>query len=76
VKYIMAGAGFLVVGAVVAAACGFLWEMLGPQFIIPGTGIDWGYLPWIVLGFYAGVHSWRATLRVAEEKRLLKQSKP
>jgi hypothetical protein len=65
----MAGASFLVVGFVVAAVCAMFLEEWLPDnlgmYIVPGIQLPWVYLPGIVLGFYAGRHSWRATLRMA-----------
>jgi hypothetical protein len=40
-----------------------------------GIGIGWRNLPGTLLGIWAGVHSWRVSLRKAAEKEAKRQTK-
>jgi hypothetical protein len=76
-RYIVAGISFLFVWFGVALICGFILLMVfptqGPALV--GIGMDWRNLPGTILGIWAGVHSWRVSLRKAAEKDAKRQSK-
>jgi hypothetical protein len=73
-KYVIAVIGFLVVSVVMAFACGLIMETLLPaEYPIPGVGIDWKFLPGIVIGLLGGAQSWQASLRVVQKRHTRKR---
>jgi len=76
-KYIVAGISFLFVWVGVAVICGFIMLMVFPtqgQALV-GIGMDWRNLPGTILGIWAGLHSWRVSLRKVQEKEAKKRNK-
>jgi len=71
-NYVVAGIGFVVVWFVVAIVCSFVMEEILPP---PQDNAVLVFLPGTIVGFFAGLHSWRASLRVAGKKRVQKQDK-
>ncbi len=76
-KYVVAASGFVLVWLVVAIVCGFVMEIIfwSPGDLAFGIGIDWIYVPGIILGLLAGIHSWRASIRMVGEAEARKQEK-
>jgi hypothetical protein len=63
-KYFVAASGFVLVSFTVAVVCEVLLEILFPsEYDIPS--VDWKYIPATILGILAGIHSWRASIRMA-----------
>jgi hypothetical protein len=76
-KYVVAAISFLFVWFGVALVCGMIMVMVFPTQgpTVVGFGTDWRNLPGTILGIFAGVQSWRVSLRKAREKQAKKQSK-
>jgi hypothetical protein len=70
VRYIVGAIGFLLVWFVVAVVIGMGMAMLFPTGgrFISGIGLDWRNLPGTILGLFAGVQSFRASVRGPKKK--------
>jgi Na+/H+-dicarboxylate symporter len=66
IKYIVGIIGFLFVWFVVAVIIGIVMVLVFPPPqgpFIAGIRLDWRNLPGTVLGFLAGIHSFRASIK-------------
>ncbi len=72
VRHIVGGIGFLLVWFVIAVIVGALMTMLFPRpgehILMAGIGLDWRNIPGTILGFFAGVQSFRASTRESKKK--------
>ncbi len=71
VRYIVGAFGFLLVWFVVAVVIGMGMAMLFPPSggrFMAGIGLDWRNLPGTILGLFAGVQSFRASVRGPKKK--------
>lgn len=72
IRYIVGAVGFLLVWGFVAAAVNVLVTFfISPghhDFAGPGLGWNWRDLPGHLLGLFAGIQSFRASVRVPQEK--------
>ena len=72
VRYIVGAIGFLLVWFVVAVVIGLVMAMLFPppsgRLVMAGIGLDWRNLPGTILGLFAGVQSFRASVRGSKKK--------
>jgi hypothetical protein len=72
-KYITAGISFLFIFFGVAIIVGIVMVMVFPseqERVLVGVGTNGRNLPGTILGFLAGIQSWRVSIRKAEEKNL------
>jgi hypothetical protein len=67
VRYIVGAIGFLLVWFVVAVIVGFVVTFFVPpangEHIMLGIGFNWRNLPGTILGLFAGIQSFRASVR-------------
>lgn len=72
VRYIVGVIGLLLVWFVIATIVGIGMAMLFPRpgqhVVMVGIGPDWRNLPGAVLGLFAGVQSFRASVRERQKK--------
>lgn len=72
VRYIVGAIGFLLVWFVVAVVIGLLMAMLFPppagRLVMAGINFDWRNLPGAILGLFAGIQSFRASVRGPKKK--------
>lgn len=71
VRYIVGAIGFLLVWFVVAVVIGIGMAMLFPppgDTFMAGISPDWRNLPGTILGLFAGVQSFRASVRGPKKK--------
>ena len=66
-RYIVGAIGFLLVWLVVAVVVGFIVTFFIPptdgHIVRLGIGMDWRNLPGTILGLFAGIQSFRASVR-------------
>jgi len=67
IRYIVGAIGFLLVWLVVAVVVGFIVTFFIPptdgHIVRLGIGMDWRNLPGTILGLFAGIQSFRASVR-------------
>jgi hypothetical protein len=72
VRYIVGVIGFLLVWFVVAVVVGFIVTFFVPppqgETVRLGIGWDWRNLPGTILGLFAGIQSFRASVRGPKQK--------
>ncbi len=75
VRYIVGVIGFLLVWFVVAVVIGFVMGIIFPppngQYIYAGIGLNWRNLPGTILGFLAGMQSFRVSVRGKNKMSIL-----
>lgn len=72
VKIIVGLIGFLLVWLVVAVIVGWAVVAVFPpadKVTMIGIGLDWRNIPGTVLGFFAGIHSFLASVRKSKKPR-------
>src|SRR4051812_47518185 len=65
-RYIVGAIGFVLVTFVVAIIVGFIMMLVFPpagERVMVGIGLDWRNVPGTLLGIFAGIHSFRASIR-------------
>ena len=71
-RYIVGTIGFLLVWFVVAMVLGWVMVLVFPPSYggqaVVGIGFDWRSLPGTILGFLAGLQSFRASIRDRKRK--------
>ena len=71
VQYIVGLISFILVSVVVALVVGFVMVLLFPPAsdgeVTVGIGMNWRNLPGTILGVWAGVHSFRASIKVSKK---------
>jgi hypothetical protein len=69
-KYIVAGIAFVFIWFAVSFLTGLvLVFIIKPQHpVLIGIGLDWINLPGTIIGFLAGLHSAKASIRAANAK--------
>ena len=72
IRYIVGAIGFLLVWLVVAVVVGFIVTFFIPptegHTVRLGIGMDWRNLPGTILGLFAGIQSFRASVREPKKK--------
>ena len=72
IRYIVGVIGFLLVWFVVAVIIGWIVTFFIPpasgERVILGIGLDWRNLPGTILGLFAGIQSFRASVRDPRKK--------
>ena len=69
-KYVTAGIAFVLIWFGTSFLIGLILVfIIKPDYpVLVGVGFDWINLPGTIIGFFAGLHSARATIRKAKEK--------
>ena len=69
-KYIAPAISFLFALFGVAFIVGLALVMIFPPegIAVVGIGLDWRNLPGTLLGIWAGIHGWKASMRSAQKK--------
>ena len=79
-RYAVGLIGFLLVWAVVAVVVGIVMAMIfpptGSSFSFAGIGLDWRNLPGTILGFLAGLQSFRSSIRENGGKKSVQKPPP
>ncbi len=72
VRYLVGSIGFLLVWFVVAVVVGTAVALMFPTpedgLVFVGVSVDLRNLPGTILGLYAGIHSFRASIKDPKEK--------
>ena len=72
VRYIVGVIGFLLVWFVVAVIVGTVMAVIFPRpgehVVMAGIGLDWRNIPGAILGAFAGLQSFRASIKGRKKK--------
>ena len=69
-KYVVAGIAFILIWFFSSFLIGLLLVLIfrPDHHVVIGVGLDWINLPGTIIGFFAGLHSAKATIRRANAK--------
>jgi len=77
-KYIVAVVGFIFIWFFSSFLIGLLMVLIfKPEHnVVVGVGLDWLNIPGTIIGFFAGLHSAKVTIRRANAKERKNESDP